>query len=69
MANGRRVDKPKFPGPDLSGKKLVQVNPRTRIYVNKDITEDELEKVKAKYNGVINNVTGHEFGKERKGLN
>ena len=69
MANGRRVDKPKFPGPDLTGKKLVQVNPRTRIYVDANITDAELEKVKAKYNGIINNVTGHEFGKERKGLN
>lgn len=69
MANGRRVDKPKFPGPDLTGKKLIQVNARTRIYVDVNISASELEKIKAKYNGIINNVTGHEFGKERKGLN
>lgn len=69
MANGRRVDKPKFPGPDLTGKKLVQVNPRTRIYVDVNISDDDLAKLKEKYNGVMSNVTGHEFGKERKGLN
>ncbi len=50
MSSKRRVDKPKFPGPDLSGKKLVNVNPRTRIYVDANITDKELEKIKAKYN-------------------
>ncbi len=69
MANDRKIENPKFPGADVSGKKLVNVNPRTRVYVDKNITEAELEKIKAKYNNVINNVTGHEFGKERKGLN
>ena len=37
-------------GPDLTGKRLVQVNPRTRIYVKADITPEELERIKQKYN-------------------
>ena len=68
MSSKRKVDKPKFPGPDLTGKKLVQVNARTRIYVDVNISAADLAKLKAKYNGIITNVSGHEFGKERKGL-
>ena len=51
---------------NLPEKKLVQINSKTRIYVDVNITPDEMKTLKAKYNGIINNVSGHEFGKVRK---
>lgn len=52
----RKVEKPKFPGPDLSGKMLFRVNARTQVYVNKNSTPEELEAIKAKHNTL--NVEG-----------
>lgn len=46
----RKTDKPKFNGPDLSGKMVFRVNARTQVYVDKNSTPEQLEAIREKHN-------------------
>ena len=46
----RKVEKPKFPGANVIGKKLFRVNSRTQVYVDENSTPEELEAIREKHN-------------------
>lgn len=52
MLNDREVKAPVFPGANTKGKKLFIVDSRTRVYVNENATEKELEQIRQKYDSM-----------------